>query len=93
MWEPKITKEWHFIDMFGPEGYRFVHKNGLRLIISRAPFGLTSQKEWIHISVSRKDRLPDWRDLRKVKVDFLGTEGYAYTVYPPADKYVNIHET
>lgn len=67
----------------------FVNKNGLRVIISA---GVFEGREWIHLSVSRKDWIPSWDDLRKVKVDFLGPDSYAYTVYPPASEYVNIHE-
>ena len=46
--------------------------------------------QWIHASVSRKDWDPTHADMMAVKRDFIG-DRYAYSVYPPAEKYVNIH--
>ena len=45
---------------------------------------------WIHVSVSRKSWDPTHAEMRSVKLAFLG-ERYAYAVWPPSDKYVNIH--
>jgi hypothetical protein len=47
--------------------------------------------DWIHGSVSRKDRLPDYDDLVKLKEFAFGPDRYAYQVFPPDDKHVNIH--
>lgn len=49
------------------------------------------QRRWIHVSVSRPERHPSHEDLAFVKDHFIGPETYAYTVYPPRSKHVNIH--
>lgn len=47
-------------------------------------------RAWVHVSYSRKDWIPSHADTCKVKAAFFG-DRYAYAVFPPADKYVNIH--
>jgi hypothetical protein len=51
---------------------------------------------WLHVSVSRDNDLPitvrpSYQDLATVKAVFVGQERYAYSVWPPTDKHVNIH--
>lgn len=48
-------------------------------------------KRWIHVSCSRRGRLPSWDDLKKVKHVFLGREAKAIQILPPEDQYVNFH--
>lgn len=40
-------------------------------------------RRWIHLSVSRPDRIPGWEDLSAVKRIFIGDERFAYQVIPP----------
>ncbi len=62
----------------------FTHKDGRTILFSLdAP--------WIHVSVSRTDRIPDWEDLRLTKLAFIGPSRYAIQIVPPVDEYVNIH--
>ena len=78
---------WIFLQFWG-SGHAFQHRCGLRLLID------CSMKDdnqwWVHISVSRRAQTPDHEDMAMVKSHFLG-ERYAYSVWPPLDKYVNIH--
>lgn len=46
-------------------------------------------KPWLHLSVSHRERVPSWSELKKCKELFLG-DRYAYSVMPPAREYVNI---
>ena len=77
----RITLPWGF-------GYALQNGNGLRVLID------CSQKEddrwWVHVSVSRATRTPTHEDMALVKRDFIG-DRYAYSIWPPTDKYVNIH--
>jgi hypothetical protein len=50
-------------------------------------------KFWLHVSFSRKDRLPSWFDIKRVKDAFIGETKTAYQVLPPKSHYVNIRET
>ncbi len=47
--------------------------------------------EWWHVSLSRKSRIPTYDDMALVKRLFLGDAAYAYQVFPPIDRHVNIH--
>lgn len=46
---------------------------------------------WLHVSVSRSNRLPSYSDMTRIKALFVGDERAAYTVMPAASKHVNIH--
>lgn len=46
---------------------------------------------WIHVSVSRKDKIPSWQELTKVKDEFLGPSAEAIQVLPSKADYVNLH--
>jgi hypothetical protein len=45
---------------------------------------------WIHLSVSHRDRQPNWQELAETKAVFLG-DREGYTVHPPKRRYVNLH--
>lgn len=48
-------------------------------------------KDWLHVSFSRPDRLPSWDDLKEVKELFIGKDKTALQVLPPEANFVNIH--
>ena len=85
---PYPPDDWHFID-YWERGHVFRHKCGLCLIIDCEE--KTDGKRWVHVSVSRKDWDPSHLDMMRAKLDFLG-DHYAYSVYPPDEKYVNVHK-
>lgn len=84
-----LSSEWQTLQPFG-DGNAYRHRNGLRVIVTTADF--PDGRDWMHISVSRADRLPNWDDLKLVKSTFAGNDRYAYQVFPPADQHVNIHD-
>lgn len=47
-------------------------------------------RAWLHLSVSHRERIPTHGEMRTVKELFLG-DRYAYAVWPPRVKYVNLH--
>ena len=47
-------------------------------------------REWVHVSISRRDRCPTWSDLTRAKDVVLGN-CEAYCVLPPKERYVNTH--
>lgn len=47
-------------------------------------------KDWIHLSVSYRGRVPTWQEFKRTKEYFLG-DVYAYQVFPTVADYVNIH--
>lgn len=78
-----------------PAGWRqeepgvFRRRDGLLVLAS----ALVEQdgKRWLHVSMSRKNQLPSWGDVRAVKDLFVGRDRYAYQVLPPPSHYVNFH--
>jgi len=64
----------------------------------RVQVGVSVQKYqdreiWLHVSACRRkpDELPTWEDMKRVKRDFIGQDGWAYQVFPSEDEYVNHH--
>lgn len=48
-------------------------------------------RQWLHVSVSRRNRLPSWEELREVKELFVGRERVALQVLPRTSEYINVH--
>jgi hypothetical protein len=46
---------------------------------------------WLHVSFSRRDRIPDWSDTTFVKNTFIGEDKEAYVKLPKQEEYVNFH--
>lgn len=46
---------------------------------------------WLHVSYSYPNKTPTHADTCKVRKDFIGEDIYCYAIFPPEDKYVNIH--
>jgi len=86
---PYPPKDWHFLQPWG-DGHVFVHRNGLRVIIDCEE--KSDGKRWVHVSFSRAKWIPSHQDTSMVKDAFIGEGRYAYTVFPPSDRYVNIHQ-
>lgn len=74
--------------------------DALNVLVFRPPRGyavlvsidsLEDGKRWLHLSVSRPDRLPFWEDLREVKNVLLGAEKVAIQLLPKESTYINAH--
>ena len=63
--------------------------NGLIILASAGEYD--DGKEWLHVSVSRKRRLPTYEELTRIKRDFIGKDKKAVFVLPEKEKHVNIH--
>ena len=88
--------EWHFV---APKGWTVLQRWGDGFALREDGGGLRvlvdcefkdDGNPWLHVSYSRKDWVPNHADSCKVKEAFVG-DRYAYAVFPPAEKYVNIH--
>lgn len=69
--------------------FTLLSPDGLRVIISGSTYD--DGRRWLHLSVSRSDRVPDWEDLKRVKSRFFGDETTAVQVFPPNSRWVNVH--
>lgn len=46
---------------------------------------------WLHLSVSRRDRVPSYFDQKRVKALFIGRQQKAIMVFPPESEHYNHH--
>lgn len=76
----------------GDDGQAWQHQGlGLRVMWSVARED--DDRPWLHVSVSHRNGWPPNRNhMARVKEVFVGPDRYAYEVWPPADRYVNIGE-
>lgn len=44
-----------------------------------------------HLSISRRDRLPSYEELKSARYQFLPDVDYAIQVFPPKENFVNVH--
>lgn len=49
----------------------------------------SDSRRWLHVSVSHRDRIPSWDELRSIKDLFIGRDKKAIQVLPPESEYVN----
>jgi hypothetical protein len=67
----------------------WTHTNGLRVGLSCDV--LDNRSRWLHLSVSRSNRLPSWEDMKFVKDAFIGRDHEAIQVLPKDEDFVNLH--
>lgn len=98
MTEKQIEAHWKELDdfIFPPGSKNVAAKSWCHKLIPDfkvlKSFSLMEDgSRWIHISLSRKDRLPSWAEITKVKNEFLGEETEAYHIIPKASQHVNLH--
>lgn len=49
------------------------------------------EQPWVHLSVSRKSRMPEYEDLQMVQRFFLDENRPAYQVFPKKEEHRNLH--
>jgi hypothetical protein len=72
-----------------PDGYSFQH-NGLFIIIS---IEIKNNKRWVHVSLSRKNKIPDYEEIIRIKRHFIGEDKKAIMIFPEKENHVNICKT
>lgn len=65
--------------------------NGLMILASAGEYD--DGNEWLHVSVSRKSRIPTYDELTRIKRDFIGDDKKAVMVLPEKKNHINIAET
>lgn len=84
----KLPTSWKMVDS-ASDGHKWINKSeGISVIISIAT--QPDLKKWLHISLARPNRMPDYHDIKNVKTLFLPNRK-AIMVFPEDDKFVNIH--
>lgn len=70
-----------------PAGYETAA--GLRILVSIDR--MESGDRWLHVSVTRRERMPTWEELREVKNLLIGREKEAAQILPRESEYVDVH--
>lgn len=73
-----------------PAGWGYRHAEGDGTVIVSC--GWHDGAEWIHASMTRRDRCPSYEDLCLLRRAAFGGDGWAYQVFAPAAKHINAHE-
>jgi len=71
--------------------YHYESINGLRVIFTADNLE-GDGKTWLHVSLSRKSRIPTYEDMCEVKDVFVGRDRQALQIFVPASKHINIHK-
>lgn len=87
-WVFECPKGWEVLQPWGDGFVCAQIGGGLRVIVDCEV--KSDGKQWTHVSYSRNSWTPTHEDTVTVKAAFIGNR-YAYAVFPPAEKYVNIH--
>lgn len=66
------------------------HEKG-RILVSYWFPGLVPTKDWIHASISFRDRMPTYEELKLMHYAVF-PEGYAYQIFVPSDNHVTFHD-
>ena len=45
-----------------------------------------------HLSISRRDRLPNYNELKSARYQFLPDVPYMIQIFPPTEDFVNVHQ-
>ena len=84
----EIMPGWSLIDR-GIDGFRCINKTE-RLSVIFSVAIQSDKKRWIHVSLARENRMPNYYDIKNVKEAFLpGLK--AIMILPEDDKFVNLH--
>lgn len=59
------------------------------LIVVSSEEIMDNDKSYIHISLSHKNKIPDWETVKYVKENFIGEDKDAFIYFPVKSEYVN----
>ena len=78
---------WRHLVEHEPLMTAFAHPDGRRVVASVKEEA--DGHRWLHVSVSRRDRLPSYQDLADVKAAFIGEDRDALQLFPRRAAHVN----
>lgn len=84
----EIGPEWRMVEA-REDGAAFVHRAKTLFVICSVGVEADGRR-WRHVSMSYRNRLPSYEDLKLVKDAFIGADRWAVQVFPKASEHVNI---
>jgi hypothetical protein len=84
-----VPPGWNYREELEPLMTAFGHPSGLAALVSV----LVEQdgEQWLHVSISRPDRMPTYTDLVMAKRDLVGRFRKAIQVFAPESEHVSVH--
>lgn len=70
---------------------RTFHSNSPSLLVICDIAQKADGKFWLHVSFSRKNKIPSYQDCLLVKKLFVGKDRAALQIFPTENKHINIH--
>lgn len=84
-------RDWHVIDTRG-DGLAWERIVGSRLYVIEDICTKEDGRRWLHVSISKHNgKMPNWDDIQTMRVLFVGEHRECYMIFPPKERYVNIH--
>ena len=71
------------------DGQVYLRRDGLLCIVSAALE--LDNRRWLHVSVSRRNSLPNYKEVKEVKKLFVGKDRLAIQIFPRENQHVNLH--
>jgi hypothetical protein len=90
-WCPPFPDNGWPVHRRGEDGWSFFSPGdkGLYVIYSGE---IHDGKKWLHVSMSRRSRMPSYDDVQRVRKAFIGIAAQTIMVWPPdGEKYINFH--
>lgn len=83
--------EWHPPHPHGPDGWKFLHRDGISSVIVSAAVDPNTGINWVHASRTAADRVPTYEEMVQLHTAVWGSAGYSYEVHAPKNHHINIH--
>lgn len=84
-------QDWHVIDTRG-DGLAWERMVGSRLYVVEDICVKEDGRHWLHVSISKHNgKMPNWDDIQTMRTLFVGEDRECYMIFPPKERYVNIH--
>jgi hypothetical protein len=82
-----LAARWRYLDRWGVgQCYRVPWGSVIWTAATHA-----DSRQWLHVSSSGRDGVPTYEQLAEVKAVVVGPDRYAYSVWPPVARHVNIN--
>lgn len=94
----KLPKGWaqfqnYFVEnlLLFPKGKIYIKGRGQkRLIVISSLETMEDGRKYLHVSISYRDKIPDWDTVKMIKELFIGDKKDAFIYFPQKEEYVNI---
>jgi hypothetical protein len=84
-----LSPLWEYTE--GREDWKDYWHSFLKLQVIESWHPAPDGRTWLHVSLSREDRIPSYEDIKVTKRTFVGDDHEAYQVFPPVERHVNIN--